>query len=526
MSTENGEPNQAKNYTRDIAKNAAVVGGATLASRILGFLRDLIVAYTLGAGLPADAFFTAFRMPNLLRRLFGEGSLTMAFVPVFTRLRKEEGDGEAFAMARSTLVWLVLILGVITVLAMLFSETLTAVIAPGFRGNPELFRLTAELVRICFPYIILICSVALCMGVLNAMGHFLAPAAAPCVLNIVLICASLGAVAMEASVPHALAWGVLVAGVLQWMLQQPFLSKRGMSWRGPWSFTHPGVVRTGRLMLPSVFGAAVYQLNIVIGTLLASFLATGSISYLYYADRLVQFPQGIFAAAVSTAALPSLSAIAVGGNMEEFKDTLNAGLRLTMFISLPAAAGLMALAGPIISLLFQHGEFSADAAGATSAALVGYAAGLPAFGLVRSLVSAFYALEDTRTPVIIAAICLVLYVVTGVTLMQFTAHVGLAVAVSVASWANATMLIIMLRRKLGPWEQFVKGSAGAFALSLVVGFAAWLSLPLGLWAVALVPVWAGLYAVAAVLLRIDEATLMKGLAVSKLSRLRRKDRKA
>jgi len=495
-------------HSRAIAKNAAIVGGATLLSRILGFVRDVIVAFALGAGPLADAFFVAFRVPNLLRRLFAEGSLTMAFVPVFSRVEREEGVEEAYVMTRSIWVWLMLILGAITLLALVFARPLTMLIAPGFTADPEVFSATVALVRICFPYIILVSGMALCMGSLTAQGHFLAPALGPCALNVVLILSALAAVWMEASVPYALAWGVLAAGAVQWWMQQPPLSRRGFTWRGPVKMNHPGVIRTGRLMLPTVFGAAVYQINIVIGTVLASFLAAGSISYLYYADRLVQFPLGVFGVAVSTAALPSLSAIAATGNMDEFGDTLRASLRLTMFISLPATAGLMALAEPLVTVLFGRGEFTAQAATATAWALVGYGAGLPAFALVRPLVSAFYALEDTRTPVIVATICLLIYVAVGLALMGPLDHVGLALATTVSSWGNALMLAVLLKRRAPVFTAFARQSLPSLMLSAALFAGAFATLPLGAWSVALVPVWVLVYMGLALLFRLPEAMMV------------------
>ncbi|MDY7000514.1 MAG: murein biosynthesis integral membrane protein MurJ [Thermodesulfobacteriota bacterium] len=495
-------------HSRRIAKNAAVVAGATLLSRILGFARDLVIAYALGAGLFADAFFVAFRLPNLLRRLFGEGSLTMAFVPVFTRIRTADGEAEAFAMARSILVWLVLILCVITLAAVIFARPLTLLIAPGFADNPGQIELTANLIRICFPYIVLISGVALCMGILNASGHFLAPALAPCILNIVLIASALTAVFFNWSVAHALACGVLMAGVLQWLFQQPFLRSLGFTWRGSWSWFHPGVKRTGLIMLPTVLGAAVYQINILLGTLLASFLSIGSISFLYYADRLVQFPLGVFGLAVSTAALPSLSALAAEKDMEGFKEALNSSLRLTLFICLPASAGLISLSEPIVGLLFGHGAFTGGAVQDTARALVGYALGLPAFALVRPLVSGFYALEDTRTPVLVACVCLVLYVISALVLMRTLSHVGLALATTISSWANFLMLTHFLRRKIGTWADFAGPSRKSAFLSLGLGVGAFLTLPLKFWAVALIPAWALVYLGLALALSLPEAKMI------------------
>lgn len=495
-------------HSKTVARNAAVVGGATLASRILGFLRDLIIAFALGAGPLADAFFVAFRLPNLLRRLFGEGSLTMAFVPVFTRTREENGEAEAHAFARSALVWLVIILGAITLGAGVLAKPLVLLVAPGFADDPELVRVTAELVRICFPYIVFISGVALCMGILNSSGHFLAPALAPCVLNTVLIAAALAGVVMGWSVPHCLAWGVVLAGLGQWLLQQPYLARLGFSWRGPWSLGHPGVKRTGRLMLPTVFGAAVYQINIILGTVLASFLATGSISYLYYADRLVQFPLGVFGVAVSTAALPSLSMLAARREMDDFKSTLSASLSLTLFISLPAAGGLIGLSEPIVSLLFGRGAFSAEAVSLTAWALVGYGLGLPAFAVVRPLVSAHYALEDTRTPVRAAVVSLVVYLVSGVTLMQVFDHVGLALATTISSWVNALLLMRGMNRHLGRWAEFGRQALLFLILSTVMGLAAFGTIGMGRWAVALIPMWGLIYAVVTLVMRVPEALMV------------------
>lgn len=495
-------------HSRTIAKNAVVVGVATLASRILGFIRDLVVAFALGAGPMADAFFVAFRLPNLLRRLFGEGSLTMAFVPVFTRIRKEESEAEAHAFARSTLVWLALILSLITLGAIVLARPLVLLVAPGFAHDPQLVALTADLVRICFPYIIFISGVALCMGILNSCGHFMAPALSPCVLNVALIVAALVGVKMGWSVPYCLAWGVFAAGVGQWLQQQPYLARFGFSWRGPWSFSHPGVKKTGKLMLPTVFGAAVYQINIVLGTALASFLAVGSISYLYYADRLVQFPLGVFGVAVSTAALPSLSLLATTGKMDDFRQTLSASMRLTLFISLPATAGLISLSVPIVALLFGRGAFSPEAVRLTAWALVAYGVGLPAFGLVRPLVSACYALEDTRTPVRVGVVSLVVYVISGVTLMQVLDHVGLALATTISSWVNVLLLMRGLNQRLGHWADFWREAAMYSGMSLVIGGAAWLTVDLGRWAVALIPLWCVGYALAAMALKVPEAQMV------------------
>ena len=507
-------------HVRQIAKDASIVGGATLLSRILGFFRDMILAYVLGAGISADAFYVAYRLPNMMRRLFAEGSMTMAFVPVFSRLREEVGDEKAFAMPRSAMVWLLIILGVLTTLAIVFARPLTKLITPGFADDPALFELTVELTRIVFPYIIEISAVALCMGVLNSYGHFLAPALATSELNTIIILGAGVAWLFHLDVAHTLAWSVVIGGLGQVFMQQPQMKKFGFTWRGPWSLRDKGVARMGLLMLPTAFGAAVYQFNIVIGTLLASYLPTGSISYLYYADRLVQFPLGVFGVAVGTVALPGLSKLASSGKIEEFTATLNASLRLTLFICLPAAAGLIALADPMVRVLFGRGAFGEHAIAATAGALVAYGVGLPAFACVRPLYSAYFALSDTRTPAITAAVCLVVYVLVGLALMGSTGHVGLALATSVSSWVNVAVLGIILRRKLGGrWFRPGKTTLIGTVLSIGVGFGAYATADRPYLSLVLIAGWAVAYMAVASMLRVEEARMLTDFA---LRRLRRK----
>ncbi|OIQ49768.1 putative peptidoglycan biosynthesis protein MurJ [Pseudodesulfovibrio hydrargyri] len=505
-------------HGRRIARNAAVVAGATLVSRLLGFVRDIIVAFALGAGLFADAFFVAFRIPNLLRRLFGEGSLTMAFIPIYSRLMEEEGEEAAQAMARSAAIWLAVVLIGIILAVELLARPLTMAIAPGFLDNLEQFAVTVDLVRICFPYVVLICGVALCMGILNSRNHFLAPALAPVALNVSLIGAALFGYFMGYNVAYCMAYGVLVGGAAQWLLQQPFLARTGFSWRGPWSWRNPGVARMGMLMLPTVFGAAVYQLNILLGTLLASFLPVGSVSYLYYADRLVQFPLGVFGIAISTAALPSLSRLAARGEMAEYDEALSASLGLTLFISLPAAAGLIGLAGPVIGLLFERGAFTPEAVTATANALVAYSAGLPFIALSRPLVAGFYALEDTRTPVKIAVLCLAANIGLGVLLMQFLAHVGLALAVSASSLLNFGLLYVLLRRRRGASLLPAGAALRILLLSVLIGGGAFLSAGWRPWWVLLIPVWVVVYMFLSLAMGLKEARLFADMFRSRVRR--------
>lgn len=511
------------NHSRSLARNAGVVGLATLASRILGFVRDLVVAFALGAGPAADAFFVAFRIPNLLRRLFAEGSLTMAFIPVFQQLRKTDGDVAAFGLARAVQVWLAGILGALTVLVVLAAEPVTALIAPGFTtpGDPRL-TLAADLLAICFPYILLVSAMALAMGVLNSLGHFLMPALAPCMLNVALITAALVAHMAGTSVAHAMAWGVLAGGVLQLAMQQPALWKRGFTWRGPVRLLSPAIGRVATLMGPTVLGAAVYQINILLTTLLASLLPVGAVSYLYYADRLIQFPLGVFAVAVGTAALPSLATLAADRDDKGFDATLTSAIGLTLFIGLPSAAGLAGLAWPLIDTLFARGAFGAEAAAATAAALVAYTIGLPFLALIRPLVSGFYALQNTRTPVLVAMVCMALNIGLGAVavfgLPPAWGHVGLALAVSASGVANGVLLYVLLTRKratsLAPRRSLVV----YVVLSAAVGVAAWGASLLGGWGLVFIPVIAACYIFACHALGMAEAHLFTSMIGGKLRR--------
>ncbi|EGJ48926.1 murein biosynthesis integral membrane protein MurJ [Desulfocurvibacter africanus] len=508
-------------HSKSIARNAATVGGATLLSRIAGFVRDMVVAFALGAGPISDAFFVAFRVPNLLRRLFGEGALTMAFIPIFARARQEQGQERAFEMARSAFVWQALILAVLTGLAVALARPLTLLIAPGFSDDPAQFELTVRLVRICFPYVLFISAVALAMGVLNSMGHFLSPALSPVLLNLVLITAALTGYYTGGQVAIWLAWGVFAAGVVQLLFQIPFLRSRGFRIIGPMRLRDAYVSRVGRLMLPTVFGAAVYQVNIILSTMLASFLPSGSVTYLYYADRLVEFPLGVFGFALSTAAMPSLSALMAKGETDEYRRTVDMTLALTLFISIPSAVGLVALSEPVIDLLFGRGAFTPADVSATSMALVAFCLGLPATSIARPLVSAFYAMEDTRTPVIIAALCVAVNIGVGFSLMRPLGHLGLALGVSSASWANALLLSWAFRRRMGRAPKVFRRMAAFGAVAGIMGAAAWWTAAWGKWSLSLIPLWALVYIGLSYVAGFPEAKLLGGALTGRLLRKRR-----
>jgi putative peptidoglycan lipid II flippase len=433
-----------------VTRAAGVVGAATLASRVGGFVRDMVIAFFFGAGPAADAFFVAFRIPNLLRRLFAEGALTIAFIPVFTEVLAQKGKKEAYLLARSTYGVLSLALLSVCILGAVFAPQVVRVMAPGFEPGGPSYDLAVTLTRWCLPYIFFVSLTALAAGVLNSTDHFFAPAASPVLLNLCLI-ASAAFLAPRVDPPvMSLAVGVILGGLGQLLMQLPYLKKRGISFKPAWDIANPALKKVARLALPAAFGAAVYQLTVFINTVLASLLPTGSVSYLYYADRLIEFPLGIFAIAVSTAILPSLSRQAAAGDHPALIDTMGFGLRLTMFINLPAMAGLIVLAQPLVLLIFSRGEFGPAEAAATTGALWGYGAGLWAFAALRSVLPAYYALKDTLTPVKVGVVALAINVGVSLLLMGPLLHIGLALATSISSAANLGILLWLLRKRLGP----------------------------------------------------------------------------
>ena len=437
-----------------LLRSTAKVGVATIVSRVLGFVRDMVFARYFGASAATDAFFLAFKIPNFMRRLFAEGSFSLAFVPVLSEVRATRDRRALRDLIDHVSGTLLAILLAITAIGVLAAPAVLAVFAPGWLidGRPE-FGLAADMLRITFPYILLISLTALAGGILNTFDRFLVPALTPALLNISLILAAvLLSVRMEVPV-KALAWGVLAAGVAQLLVQLPALMRLGLLPRPRWGWRHPGVRKVLKLMIPTLIGSSVAQVNLLLDLVIATFLVSGSVSWLYYSDRLMEFPLGVFGVALSTVILPNLSRKFARHNPQAFSHTLDWALRLALIITLPAALGLALLATPILVTLFQYDAFTASDVEMSALSLAAYAAGLPAFIGVKVLAPGFYARQDTRTPVRIAIAAMasnmllnLLFVGTLVLVGFNGPHTGLALASSAAAYINAGLLYRTLRR--------------------------------------------------------------------------------
>jgi putative peptidoglycan lipid II flippase len=430
-----------------LLRSVATVGSYTLVSRVMGFARDILTAALLGAGPVADAFFVAQRLPNLFRSLFAEGAFSAAFVPLFAGTMAVHGKPTARAFAEDALAVLLAALLVFVLLGEILMPWVMRVIAPGFGDDPDKFALAVALGRITFPYLLFIALVALQGGVLNSVDRFAAAAATPTLLNLFLIAALLLTRRFGWHDGRALAWAITAAGLAQFLWLMFSCARAGLALRLPRPRLTPEVRRTLAIMGPGAIGAGVTQVNLLISTALASFLPGGSVSYLYYADRLNQLPLGVVGIAVGTAILPPLSRQLRLGEHQAAVTTQNRGLELALLLTLPAAVALIVLARPILAGLFQRGAFGPADTAATAAALAAYAAGLPAFVLVRVLVPAFFARHDTVTPVKIAIAAMTVNLALTLTLMQFLAHVGIALATSCAGWLNALTLLTLLVRR-------------------------------------------------------------------------------
>ncbi|MEQ8483263.1 MAG: murein biosynthesis integral membrane protein MurJ [Pseudomonadales bacterium] len=425
---------------QNVSAQGTVVAGMTLISRISGFARDMVMSHFFGAGAQADAFFVAFRIPNFFRRLFAEGAFNQAFVPVLARYKDQQREQflEFIAAVSGNLavaVWSVVLLGVV------FSPALVTVFAPGFWNAPEQFAMATAMLQITFPYLGFISLTAFAASLLNSHHRYAVPAFTPVLLNISLIAAMLFTTDVFSEPVYALAWGVFVAGLAQFALQLPALGRLGLLVRPRLSLAHPGVRQVGRLLLPAVFAASVSQINTLIDTILASTLMTGSISWLYYADRLMELPVGLVAVTLGTVLLPNLSRLASANDSDGFAATLEWGLRMGLLLGLPSAAALYALALPLVATLFQHGAMTVADARMAALALEAFAVGLLPLVLVKVAAPAYFAREDTATPFRFAVIAVLTNIALNLALFSWMGHVGLALATSAAAWVNALLLL-------------------------------------------------------------------------------------
>jgi putative peptidoglycan lipid II flippase len=463
---------QDAHSNRKITKSAGIIGLAALVSRILGFIRDIVIAQLFGVYLYAQAFVIAFKLPNLFRDLVGEGATNAALVPVFSEYLAKDKKAEFWELCNILMNLLLVILAAITVFGIIFSPLLVRLIAPGFGADAVKFATTVKLNRLIFPYILLIGLAAYSMGILNSLRHFTIPAFAPCLLNIsIIICALIWGEGIK-----GLASGVLIGGVLQLAIQVPILYRKGFRFKFTNKFKHPAIKKIGKLMTPRLFSSSIYQLNNFVDSIfgsLAFIVGEGVVAGLYFSYRLIQFPLGIFGNSLAQAILPTLSLQAIDPeDRQKFRETLVFGLRSILFIMIPASIGFMALSKPIINGLFGGGKFNAYSVEITSGALFFYSIGLFAYGATRILQCGFFALKDTLTPTIVSGLSLALNVLFNLILMFPLKSNGLALATSVSGILSSLVLFYLLDKKIGGMEKRKLGLHAAKVILASLGMAA------------------------------------------------------
>ncbi|ALG69255.1 murein biosynthesis integral membrane protein MurJ [Beggiatoa leptomitoformis] len=426
--------------SKKLLKSTAMVGGLTLVSRLLGFVRDMVIAHAFGAGASTDAFLVAFKIPNFMRRLFAEGAFSQAFVPILSEYKTQREALAVKLLINHVAGTLGFVLFFVTLLGIIGAPALVALFAPGFWDETEKYALTVDMLRITFPYLFFIALTAFAGSVLNTFGRFAIPAFTPVLLNLCMIIATLCFTGLFAQPIMALAWGVLFAGIAQFLFQIPFLRKIDMLPHPQLAWHDEGVRRILGLMLPALFGVSVTQINLLVDTLMASFLVSGSVSWLYYADRLMEFPVGVFGLALATVMLPNLSKTIAKGDTQGYNAMLNWSMRWVFLIATPAMVGLIVLAQPMLTALFRYGEFSTHDVLMTSYSLMTYSVGLVGFVMIKVLASGFYARQDTRTPVRIGVISMLTNIVLNIIFILPLQHAGLALSTAIAALVNAYLL--------------------------------------------------------------------------------------
>lgn len=462
---------------KHIIKSAGIIGFGTVVSRVLGFLRDILIARFFGTARYAQAFVVAFRIPNMLRDLVGEGATNAALVPVLSEYSETRKKEEFWHLANVLLNVVLVVLATLTLAGVIFAPVIVRLIAPGFVNDAEKLRVTIYLTRFMFPYLLMVGLLAYSMGILNSLRHFSAPAFAPAILNLSLV---ISALVKQGSVT-ALATGILIGGVVQLAVQIPVLFKKGFRFDFASGFRHPAVKKIGTLLMPRILGSGLYQINLFVMTMLASFshiVGEGGIAALYYASRVFQFPLAIFGLAIAQAALPTMSREALETGLSKLKETLSFSLRAVNFIMIPASLGLIVLSRPITRTLFERGLFDSYSTLITANALVCYSIGLFSYAGIKILVSCFYSLKDTLTPVKVASVSLVINVVLNLVLMFPMKINGLALATSISGTFNFFLLFFILRRKIGALggRSILSSFVRVFGASLIMVFAAYLFL--------------------------------------------------
>jgi len=457
------------------------VASGTMLSRILGYVRDMLVGWIFGAGMAADAFYAAFRIPNLLRRLMGEGALSSSFVPVFSEYLTRKDREESHKLYDVTFTALLIVLTFISLLGIIFAPQITRLIAYGFSSNPEKMELTILLTRLLFPFLLFICLAALQLSVLNSLKLFFIPAVAPAFLSISEIVFMLGIAPLMIKEHQiiGLALAVGLGGVMQFLVQVAPVRKSGFKFKFNFNFNHPGLKQIFFMMIPAMWGISVDQINAFVDTICASFLREGSVTALYYSNRVMQLPLALFGIAVASVSLPLMSTSVSKNDPNEMKKILAYSVKISSLAIIPAMAGLIVLGKPIIKLLFEHGKFNANATMLTNSALLFYSFGLPAYAITKILVSSFYSMKETKTPVKIATLCMLTNVVLNVSLMGPMGVGGLALATSISSWLNSSLLFFFLRKRIGRvggraiFECILKIIAATSVMSLCCYFTAY-----------------------------------------------------
>lgn len=444
----------------NLLKSLAAVSSMTMISRVLGFIRDAIIARFFGAGMATDAFFVAFKLPNLLRRIFAEGAFSQAFVPILAEYKNQQGEEATKIFVAYIAGLLTLVLAIVTAIGILAAPIIIWITAPGFSQSAEKFGLAIDMLRITFPYIFFISLASLCGAILNTWNRFSVPAFVPTLLNVSMIGFTLFASPYFEPPVLSLAVAVLVGGVLQLLYQLPYLKKIGMLVLPRISFKNKGVSRVLKQMVPAILGVSVGQISLIINTIFASFLISGSVSWMYYADRLMEFPAGVLGVALGTILLPSLSKSFSKGDTKQYTELLDWGLRLCFLLALPSAVALGVISKPLISTLFEYGQFSAQDSEMTQQALIAYSIGLLALILIKVLAPAFYSRQDIKTPVKIAIATLILTQLMNLAFIVPLKHAGLALSIGLAACFNASLLFWQLCKKklyqpLAGWQSFL-----------------------------------------------------------------------